>query len=141
MPRTVTVPAAKAALLARLRGLDDLNGVLVEWGLPVRLPQGRERVYLARTVNLTRRTKGTFRQETYGLELVVEVHRADRDGVQATEERMWEIVTAIEESLVADNYLTVVGVVDVFPSDELVYAYSDGWIARDSVRVDVAAVL
>jgi hypothetical protein len=141
MPRTVTVPAAKAALLTRIRALNLGGDVFIDWGLQAETPDQRERVYLARTVNYDRpRRRGTIRGESYGLELIVEVHGGG-ETAQETEERMWTIIATIEADLMQGRTLEVADVVEVTPSDELVYAYTDGWIARNAVRVDVQAIL
>ena len=146
MSRTVTVPAAKAALIARLEALQatgkPLADVGVLWGLPAELPDGRENVYLTRTVSFDRvGTPGNIRVEQYGLELVVEVHDVSETTPRSAEERMWTIVAAIEVELLRSPALAGADVRGVVPADELTYAYADGFFCRTAVRVDLGVVL
>lgn len=100
---TSTVPALKAALLARLQADPDLTGVTVAWGLPFgNLP--RELVLLGNaTVTAPDSMPGHMamglgeRQEAYVLEIKVMVARAAEQ--QAVTERAFVISQAVEQNL------------------------------------------
>ncbi|HVE24811.1 MAG TPA: hypothetical protein VNC22_05385, partial [Sporichthya sp.] len=53
-----TIPAAKAQLLTTLQARSGLAGVLVAWGLPAKLPEESERVYIDDAINVTREWAG-----------------------------------------------------------------------------------
>lgn len=105
-----TIPLAKATLLATLQSDPDLDGVVVEWGIPAEPHPNREAVYIGDAQDVTREWAqiGQYRiDESYNLHVLVEVYREGTDE-QGTEERMWEIVARVERAVVAD--LTLAGV-------------------------------
>jgi hypothetical protein len=91
-----TAPAAKAALLAIMKGSSDLAGVQVSYAHPGIAEIGPEAIYMGRVhLEEAPRTTGQHRRESYVIELVVDVTKDGNDG-QASEERMWAIVGVIE---------------------------------------------
>ncbi len=107
----------------------------------------REAVYIgdARRVSRQWAAIGQFRvDESYGLYLLVEVHREGNEE-QATEERMWEIAGAVELAILED--LTLAGILggpghakpgEVEPRS---VPFDAGWHAMVALTIDVKARL
>lgn len=148
---TSTVPALKAALLARLQARADLTGVQTTWGVPhasledewIMLgdttagdPTGEERGGQSAKV-LGRRS----REERYVLDIWVSVIGSGLEEQSVVTERAYELVAEIEDELGDDP--TVGGVVrtaQVVDASELVEAIAkkNGQSREAQVRVRVA---
>lgn len=94
-----TAPAAKVALLGLLNAAAGLDGVQVSYTHPgVSVEQ--ESIFFLRTIldEVARSLGQQKRRESYIIEVVVTVAR-DGDDAQAAEERMWALVTEVENVL------------------------------------------
>lgn len=141
-PSSVTVPAAKAALIAQLQAQPQLADVAVHWGLRPETPTERERVYVLGVRDLARGGgyETTISRETYGLRVLIEAHLAERDQ-QIVETRGWELYAQVEQAVAADPELagavrraTLAGA-----DDSDTYATDDGWVTQIAAIVTIVA--
>lgn len=140
MAAASTIPAAKNALLAAIQARTALTtaGVLIERGLPVKLPSENERIYVnnARDIEREWADLGAQRlEESYTIEVVVECYKAG-DYQTETEDRLWALVYEVELAVRSD--LTLAGTVRIARPDgsqEDTFATDDGWVARTITRV------
>jgi hypothetical protein len=138
-----SVAAAKSALKTLLDARDELDGALVQFGLPAKLPVPMERVYIRGARNWTRRysvEQGGF-EETYDLPVLVEVDRAgdDHDG---TADRMWDIVAAIDDTLRTNeglNWTVRQAFLAGADEDTNVSSQTKGWLSKGFLTVRVQA--
>lgn len=135
----MSVPAAKRALVAALEERPALDGVLVQIGLPAKIPREQKRIYLTGTRDWRRDIEGGIVHELYDLPLLVEVHtvgrQADRDDAEQT---LWGLVAEVDATLREDEELGgAVWEALLTAGDEETNPTTDGWISRASVRVSV----
>jgi len=107
-----SVPACKAAILARLRGHDrddftseaeGLAGVQVSWGSPHPKDQQRELIYIGAAKGVARvYTAGLARaNEFYQLEIIIDVLDSSQRSQQELLTRAYELMAIVEASIVA----------------------------------------
>lgn len=106
---TSTIPAFKAALVARLQADASLTGVQVSYGMPYPPPGERETVLVlgTRADDPTGGSGGQRaaalgqlrREERYVLELVVSVLKPAQEDQQDVTERAFALAAAIEDSI------------------------------------------
>lgn len=133
-----TIPRAKAALLALLTARAGLAGVSLGWDRSAELQAVTDRIYLFDTIEHHRDwvVLGPRRiDEEYTLQVVVDTFGNGTDPT-TTEERLWELVSEVEQAVITDIEIgdTVRqskpdGVTSsLVPTDE-------GWIASATVRI------
>jgi hypothetical protein len=138
LPSYSTIPRAKAALKALLEARPGLAGVTVGWDRSAETMQATDRVYLFDTIEHTRDwvVLGPRRiDEDYTLQVVVNTFGSG-DAPTTTEERLWELVSEVEQAVIAN--IEIGGTVrqskpdgttsSLVPTDE-------GWIASATVRI------
>ncbi|MGE0025702.1 MAG: hypothetical protein AB7O78_01685 [Thermoleophilia bacterium] len=98
---TSSIPAFKAALLARLQADAALADVLVTWGYPHSTKPGSEWVNLGATTGIqaTAAVGQKRREETYDQTVTVSCTSALKNEQQALSERAFAIAAAVEDSL------------------------------------------
>lgn len=98
------VPEAQAALVALLSGRPDYSGVFVRFGLPTELPKQNERAYVLEDVPAHHRSRpSAFAEDTFDLQLVIEVFRSGDDAA-AVNARLWELIDAADAALSEDDF-------------------------------------
>lgn len=140
-----TAPAAKAAILSLLNASADLTGVAISWAAPTKEDEYTEDMvwlgdvdpYNQEFVNLG----GGKVDEEYDLEITAQAFLSG-DDPQTTEERAWELRSAIVEILRADKTLSSTinkwsgpypGAMTTRP------ATPNGWLAKTTVRLTCRA--
>ena len=141
-------PLAKQAFCDALTaaGADPTNalhGVLVQRGLPVKVPADTDRIYVANVLQGTRtveaetgipHTSGVIRLETFVIRVLVEcelVTGMDEAGSAETEAHMWAILDAIDAVVdYDDEFGGVVGGSEFMVDTEECLPMAHGWLAR-----------
>lgn len=150
-----TIPTTKTALLALFQAQAGLSGVLVQRGVPAKVPSQAERVYVDNAVDIVREWNmiGRLRlDESYTIRVPVEVFQYDADSdpanQEAAENRMWELAAVVERAVKADPMLggTLSGNTDhpagITPAgieDQNTFAGPEGWVSHAVLRFDCAA--
>ncbi len=142
-----TIPLVIEQLLVTLNARKDaapagtgLDGVLIEDGVPMEVPEDRERVYIDDPVNVVREWAqlGRFAiDESYTMKIPVEVFQEGNDRA-ACRRRFFEIVAEVELAAVLD--VTLAGVlnwgVKPGPMDPKCRPTGDGWLAFATVSLE-----
>jgi hypothetical protein len=133
-----SVPANITALLALVQGAAEFADAFVDFGMPLELPKQAERVLVLDETDYIRGDAEQIPQETYALQVVVEVFKPSPSTAIGAVTRRWELYDALEALLLADDFegmrtdggdLVVVGSVTV-PFDK-------GWVSTCTVQVPV----
>jgi hypothetical protein len=143
---TTTAPAMKAALFALFKaGVDDSTEVW--WPRPNEEHQREENVYIARVQSAQSfaqigNPSNPARHEEFTVTVEVEVFRSGTDA-QGTEERLWAIVTKLEEAIDGGETTlrSIQGVQSVIAARTLqeTEARNDGLLSTASIGVAVTA--
>ena len=100
-----TIPAFKAALLARLSAEAGLLGVQVSWGHPYPARLADELIIIGNATSAPGQSPVGLgsgdREEEYHVALLISVAGSARVTQQALEERAFELAAAIEQSMIA----------------------------------------
>jgi hypothetical protein len=141
----VSAPDTITAMIGRLQAAPEFSGSLVRYGLLAQLPVERERVYLLGTTGFQREPYSgghTVRRETYDVRGLIEVHQLGTAGAELVIARAWQLVNAIDSTLMDDPDLVSAHYTsDMRVLNDEVVPMTDGWISRLLFRLGMESTL
>lgn len=135
-----TVPANIAGLLARLQAQFSAAETYVDFGMPAELPSEHERIVLLDVDAYERGGGEQYREESYGLPIVVEVYRDGKaEAKLEAHSRRWALIDEIDALLLATDFPAGYGSEDgemAVEGAQLV-PYDKGWISTCRMLIPV----